>query len=120
MKAVSLPSRFQRARSFYCRSLALLLSFFFLIGINTRIKAQSANLDQGANGKSTAPTSPVDWVNGNLNSNQAHFLEGYSVPYRAILTNLTVNKSYTLVIGLDVMNSGKHALDYITQFQRLC
>ncbi|MBO9732405.1 MAG: hypothetical protein J7623_27435 [Chitinophaga sp.] len=35
------------------------------------------------------------------------------------MTNLTVNKAYTLVIGLDVMNSGKHALDYITQFQRL-
>ncbi|MCF6405055.1 hypothetical protein L3C95_19290 [Chitinophaga filiformis] len=81
--------------------------------------AQSANLDQGANEKATAPVTPVDWINGNLNANQAHFLEGYSVPYRAILEDLVVNQTYTLVIGLDVRNSGKHALDYITHFQRL-
>ena len=82
-------------------------------------QAQSANLDQGSNGKSTAPTTPVDWVNGNLNGNTAHFKEGYSVPYRAILKSLVVDKTYTLVVALDVKNGGKHALDYITHFQRL-
>ncbi len=90
-----------------------------LAGWLNEVSGQAANLDQGANGKSTAPDSPVDWINGNLNANQAHFLEGYSVPYRAILTGLTVNQNYTLVIALDVKNSGKHALDYITHFQRL-
>ncbi|RPE08815.1 hypothetical protein EGT74_17450 [Chitinophaga lutea] len=82
-------------------------------------QAQSANLDQGANGKASAPTTPVDWVNGNLNGNTAHFLEGYSVPYRAVLKSLVVNQTYTLVVALDVRNGSKHALDYITQFQRL-
>ncbi|SDG28594.1 HYR-like domain-containing protein [Chitinophaga filiformis] len=81
--------------------------------------AQSANLDQGANEQASAPTSPVDWVNGNLNSNQAHFLEGYSVPYRAILTGLVVNQTYTLVIGFDVRSGSKQALDYLTHYQRL-
>ncbi|MEV4887090.1 hypothetical protein MRBLMN1_005669 [Chitinophaga ginsengisegetis] len=119
MKVVDLPSNFQRTRSFYFKLPTLLLTLILLIMAGFRGMAQSANLDQGANGKSTAPTSPVDWINGNLNSNQAHFLEGYSVPYRAILTNLVVNKTYTLVVGLDIMNGGKHALDYITQFQRL-
>ncbi len=97
----------------------LLLIILTTAGWLNQVSGQAANLDQGANGKSTAPDSPVDWINGNLNANQAHFLEGYSVPYRAILTGLTVNQNYTLVIALDVKNSGKHALDYITHYQRL-
>lgn len=119
MSATDLRNHFQLTPRSYLRCLFLLLSLSTFTGTITQVHAQSANLDQGANGKSTAPLSPVDWVNGNLNDQQAHFLEGYSVPYRAILTDLVVNKTYTLVIGLDVMNGGKHALDYITQFQRL-
>lgn len=119
MNAVSLSNYFLLTPRLHLRCLILLLSVIFFNGTITQINAQSANLDQGANGKLTAPVSPVDWVNGNLNDQQAHFLEGYSVPYRAVLTNLEVNKTYTLVVGLDVMNSGKHALDYITHFQRL-
>lgn len=119
MSTIALPRHCQCTRSFHPNLRTLLLSFFFLTAVVVRSNAQSANLDQGANGKSTAPTSPVDWVNGDLNNNQAHFLEGYSVPYRAILTNLVANNTYTLVIGLDIVNGGKHALDYITQFQRL-
>lgn len=67
----------------------------------------------------STPLTPVDWINGNLNMNQAHFLEGYSVPYRAILTDLVIGNTYTLVIGFDIRDGNKHALDYITHFQRL-
>jgi len=80
--------------------------------------AQSATIDQGANGKRTAPVTPVDWINGNLNVNQAHFLEGYSIPLRAILSDLTVNRTYTLAIGYDVRSNGKNAMDYLTQYER--
>ncbi|MVT10310.1 HYR-like domain-containing protein [Chitinophaga tropicalis] len=96
---------------------ALLILLFTLS--QSSVRGQSANLDQGANEKATTPLTPVDWINGNLNMNVAHFLEGYSVPYRAILKDLVVNQTYTLVIGFDIKNSGKHALDYITHFQRL-
>ncbi|NLU92454.1 hypothetical protein [Chitinophaga sp. Ak27] len=119
MNAMDLPRYSQNVSSFHSKLLPVLLLLFFLTAAVLKGNAQSANLDQGGNGSSTAPTSPVDWVNGNLNNNQAHFLEGYSVPYRAVLTNLVANKTYTLVIGLDITASGKHALDYITQFQRL-
>ncbi|TWF40497.1 putative secreted protein (Por secretion system target) [Chitinophaga polysaccharea] len=119
MNAIDLPRYSPNVPSFPSKLIPILLLLFFLMAAVLRSNAQSANLDQGSNGSSTAPTSPVDWVNGNLNNNQAHFLEGYSVPYRAVLTNLVANKTYTLVIGLDITASGKHALDYITQFQRL-
>jgi len=97
----------------------MLLALPLLLLFQQTAYAQSANLDQGANEKATTPVSPVDWINGNLNANQAHFLEGYSVPYRAVLQNLVVNQTYTLVIGFDVRNSSKQALDYLTHYQRL-
>ncbi|MVT10311.1 T9SS type A sorting domain-containing protein [Chitinophaga tropicalis] len=100
-----------------------LLNFVSLILLFTLFQlpvwGQSANIDQGANDKATTPLTPVDWINGNLNTNTAHFLEGYSVPYRAVLKSLVVNQTYTLVIGFDIKNSGKHALDYLTHYQRL-
>ena len=48
--------------------------------------AQAANLDQIRNGSSGSPNNPVNWVNGNANSSQAHFVEGWSMPYRMQLT----------------------------------
>ncbi|SHN46112.1 hypothetical protein [Chitinophaga sp. CF418] len=95
------------------------LALPLLLFLQQTTYAQSANLDQGANEKASAPVSPVDWINGNLNAQQAHFLEGYSVPYRAILQDLVVDQVYTLVIGFDLRDGGKQALDYITHFQRL-
>ena len=103
----------------YLTGFMLVLAILFLNSISSSVNGQSANLDQGANEKVTTPVSPVSWVNGNLNSNQAHFLEGYSIPYRAILGDLVVGKTYTLVIGFDQRDGSKHALDYITHFQRL-
>src|SRR5215218_9234108 len=60
---------------------------------------QAFNLDQGENGGKPAkkpisaidypvPPTPVHWVNANLGGSNAHFMEGYSVPYRATLTGL--------------------------------
>ncbi|HEY1164564.1 MAG TPA: hypothetical protein VGE90_05335 [Chitinophaga sp.] len=103
----------------YLASCMLALAILFLNSISSSVNGQSANLDQGANEKVTTPISPVSWINGNLNSNQAHFLEGYSIPYRAILSDLVAGKTYTLVIGFDQRDGSKHALDYITHFQRM-
>ncbi|HEY1165823.1 MAG TPA: hypothetical protein VGE90_11670, partial [Chitinophaga sp.] len=114
-------------RSLYTMSksanrIALQCTFLVLscltLGISTA-NAQSASLDQGANGKRVQPVTPVDWINGNLNTNQVHFLEGYSVPCRAILKSLVVNKTYTIAIGYDVRAGGKNAMDYLTQYERL-
>jgi len=79
----------------------------------------SANLDQCANGDSASPTDPCVWQNGNLNSNQAHYVEGQSVPYRVIMETLPLATSITLTLGYDIKNSGAHALDYLTHYNRL-
>jgi hypothetical protein len=55
------------------------------------------DIDQVRNGGATSPTNPGAWVNANANATQAHYVEGYSIPYRVKLTNLTVG-SHTIII----------------------
>ncbi|HET9325606.1 MAG TPA: HYR domain-containing protein, partial [Candidatus Eisenbacteria bacterium] len=78
----------------------------------------AANLDQGGNEEADNPTNPVDWVNGNLNPENSHFVEGNSIPYRMVMTNLT-NGSHELIIGWDTKDGNLAALDYLTHYQRL-
>ena len=79
---------------------------------------QAANLDQCANGEISAPQScPPGWQNGDLNSNNSHYREGDSVPFRATLTNLSLG-THTLVIQYDTLAGGKHAYDYLTSYNR--
>jgi len=78
-----------------------------------------ADLDQCANGGVGDPEvqcAGSAWQNGNLNQNQAHYKEGQFVPYRTELLNLTPGDTYTLVIEYDVIQSGKHAIDYIGSY----
>ena len=93
--------------------------------------APAANLDQLRNdgcikkGVPSCPTTPsggdVQWHNGNLGAQQAHLMEGWSVPYRVILTDLggRIGDEIYLEIGFDGVHGGKQALDYITHYNRL-
>jgi len=94
--------------------LSLLLSAF----PRSAFAAAGADLDQGSNGSITSPISPVNWVNGNLNSTKAHYEEGDSVPYRAVLTSLSAG-THVLTIQWDTRSGGKNALDYITQYENI-
>ncbi|MFH0853127.1 MAG: SdrD B-like domain-containing protein [bacterium] len=88
----------------------------------TGLKAANpaADLDQCKNGGvGDPPISPCDWVNGNLNEQHAHYVEGDSVPYRMTLTDISVGAPHELIIGFDVKHSGKHALDYLTNNDRI-
>lgn len=89
--------------------------------INASIQQQkgAANLDQARNGSQTGPVSPVDFQNGNAGSSNSHYVEGQSIPYRAVLTDLPVGASITLTLGFDIKHSGKHAIDYLTSYNRL-
>jgi hypothetical protein len=58
-------------------------------------------------------------VSGNVGGSQGHLLEGYSIPYRAVMTNLPLNTTVSLVLGYDIKNSGANALDYLTHYNRL-
>src|SRR5215469_6179623 len=79
--------------------------------------AASASLSQCGNLASGTPTN-CTWQNGNLNANQAHWLEGDSVPYQLVMSGLTPNTSYTVTIGYDTTKGGKHAIDYLTSYNR--
>jgi hypothetical protein len=59
-------------------------------------------------------------VNGNLGASKAHYFEGDSVPYRLRLTGLStgVGNPHTVVIQWDTLQGGKHAIDYITSYDR--
>jgi len=77
------------------------------------------DLDQMHNGSAASPSTPPTWVNGNAGSSNSHLIEGYSQSYRAVMTDLPIGEPITLTIGYDIKHSGAHAIDYLTQYQRL-
>lgn len=85
----------------------------------------AVSLEQCRNGAASAPNDcealggSSGWVNGNVGASQGHLLEGYSIPYRAILTGLPTDTEVTVTFGYDITHSGKHAIDYLTQYERL-
>jgi hypothetical protein len=79
----------------------------------------NANLNQARNGTDPSPTSPVNWVNGNLGSSQAHYIEGMSSPYQCVMTGMTVGVPVSIIIGYDIKNSSQHAFDYLTHYSRI-
>jgi hypothetical protein len=78
----------------------------------------AANLDQIRNGSFSSRLDPPNWVNGNAGAQNAHYLEGHSIGYRLVLTNLSAG-AHTVVIGWDVRDGGKNALDYISHYQNI-
>src|SRR6476619_6791164 len=83
----------------------------------------SANLDQCANDPAPSPrtngcnTSATQWVNGNLGASKSVYLEGDSIPYRLTFDNLSLD-SHTVTIEWDTTKSSKHAIDYLTTYNR--
>src|SRR6266853_2600022 len=83
----------------------------------------SASLDQCANGGVGTPIvacTGSNWQNGNVNGNQAQYLEGQSVPYRMRFGSLATGLAtvHTVKIQWDTTKGGKHALDYVTTWTR--
>ncbi len=70
----------------------------------------SASLSQWANLNNA-------WVSGNLGSSKASYFEGDSIPYRLTFGSLSP-APHTVTIEWDTTKSDKHALDYITTFDR--
>ena len=99
--------------------LACLVLVLVLSGMTAYSQQPSANLDQAHNGTYNNTDDPVEWVNGNVNSQQAHMVEGYSVPYRCVMENLTPGVPIELEIEFDTKHSSAHALDFLTYFDNL-
>jgi hypothetical protein len=92
------------------------------VSTDTNVIANEAvDIDQCANGAVGA--TPIRcqntaWENGNLNENKSHYVEGDSIPYRDVFTGLAANTTYTITLGYDTTKSGKHAIDFLTAYNR--
>ena len=96
-----------------------LLALGSLLFFSNNIISQTANNPkQGSNGKAAVPQA-VTFQNGNLHSGNAHFLEGHSIPYQLVMTGLTPGAQYIIKIGMDALESGAAALDYVTSIQTI-
>lgn len=80
----------------------------------------SSNLDQCRNGTYGSPVQCAGsaWVNGNAGSENSHYFEGDSIPYRNVFQDLDAGETYTLTFEWDTTKNGKHAIDYLTTFNR--
>lgn len=110
---------------------ALLVMFFVLaIGVSTSFaqkgeepSPENVNYDinQCSNGRRGDPKIPCtgsQWQNGNLGSSNSQYIEGDSVPYRSVMTGHVIGVPTNISFEWDTTKSGKHALDYITSFDR--
>ncbi|MGH3862314.1 hypothetical protein, partial [Actinokineospora sp.] len=82
----------------------------------------AADLDQARNGTASSPNSPVDYQNGNAGSSNSHYIEGHSIPYRMVVTNIGTTApadTHSVVIEWDIKHSSRNAIDYITRVDRL-
>ncbi len=96
---------------------------WFFIGALVLVNLQGSfaagvSLEQALNGTSSASNNPTLWSVGNATAAMAHYAEGYSIPYRVVITNLTLGL-HTMTIECDTTKNGKQALDYFTHFNRL-
>jgi len=82
---------------------------------------QYRNGKVGCNSGPCVACSPADvagWVNGNAGASNSHYVEGQSIPYREVMTNVPAG-TVTIVLEYDTLHSGVHAIDYLTSFQRI-
>ena len=105
--------------SFYKPIMVFAIVFF---GFSTQLayaQQPAANLDQVRNGAANSINDPGEWVNGNLGEQTSHYAESMSVPYRAVLTNMPATTEVTLTLEYDVKHSDRHAIDYLTSYDRI-
>lgn len=98
---------------------ATTLVFHFLIFCQAF--GQAADLDQIRNGSASSPLTTAAWVNGNAGPSNAHYAEGYSIPYRMRISGLVggVNAEHILIIEWDTKDQNGHAIDYITHYDNM-
>ncbi len=123
MRSPFVPGRHSGRLAVAAATVAILVS---MMPVATVLAAKAAvSLEQCRNGAASTPNDCLSlggnsgWVNGNVGGSQGHLLEGYSIPYRAIMTDIPTGLSITLVLGYDIKHGGANALDYLTHYQRL-
>lgn len=96
----------------------LLAGFSVSWAVNGDRAAGSADLMQARNGTRSFPTDPVEWVKGNAGKANSHYVEGYSIAYRVVISGASAGP-HSLLLEWDTRQFGKHAIDYLTHYNRL-
>ncbi|MEN8041953.1 MAG: hypothetical protein ABFR95_10670, partial [Actinomycetota bacterium] len=104
--------------------LAAVLAFTVVVVVPSFTEAASAaqpavELEQCRNGAADSGATDCDWHHGNAGEQNSHFVEGYSIPYRLVMTDLPLNEEITLTLGYDIKHSSMHAIDFLTHYDRL-
>ncbi|HYQ58202.1 MAG TPA: hypothetical protein VEP89_12755, partial [Draconibacterium sp.] len=105
------------------RKLLLLMCCAALLFSVSNVQAQSIDkLAQYANGAlkdvTFTPTTNTGWVTGNVNAAKAHYACGMTIPYRLEVSGLSDAGTYRVKIGFDITKDFKHAIDFMTSFER--
>ena len=74
-------------------------------------------ISQASNGAAPSPTTPAQWTTNVLSAANHHALEGYSVPFRVVLSDISTGH-HNINIEWDIVQSNRHAFDYLTHFDR--
>src|SRR5262245_46484705 len=85
----------------------------------TTFTDSAADLDNAKNAAAGGPESPVLFEDGNAGASTSHYVEGYSITYRLVMSDLPTSTSVTIVIEYDIVHSDAYAIDYLTHYQRL-
>ena len=97
---------------------------FVVAASGTTFATGAATLQQCRNGALASPAPCVDsggsvgWVSGNAGSSNSHWREGDSIPYRILFSGFNAGSTHNVTITYDTTKGGKHALDYLTTFDR--
>jgi hypothetical protein len=108
--------------------LTIIVGLGLMLGIILPMSVLAAppkiTLEQCRNGAADDPNDCLQlgggtgWQNGNSGASTAHFVEGHSIPYRAIITAGPTGTN-TVQLGYDIKHSGANAIDFLTHFDRL-
>src|SRR3954469_17058382 len=85
---------------------------------NVIAQAQLNTLQQAGNGTPEVPVSAVEWVNTRITSQEGHYVEGSSIPYRLVLDPILPG-AHRVVIAWDTKINGRHNIYYLTFYKRL-
>lgn len=100
----------EKQKSLFVLLLSLMFSIYSL--------GQNVDFSQAANNvKNGAGLGRVQWINGDLNSQNSSYAEGLSVPQRIILSDLT-GTTHTLTFKFKVSESPGFGYDFITSWQQ--
>ncbi|MCK9251510.1 MAG: Cna B-type domain-containing protein, partial [Clostridiales bacterium] len=95
------------------RKLGTLVLIAALLIFNVPLTAFAAGIDTFQQFANT----DLEWINGNVNQNKSHYVEGMANPQRAIVRGLT-NVSQSITFAYQFTKGGQYAYDFVTSWDQ--